>query len=165
VVEVEPADTAPWQTEHGVLAGIALQKGLEQSAKRAGGGGQKAPAQSLIDFLEGRESGAMPATSYFPGVTSAPLEELAPPFIGAALRQGLRRFVRAMPRFHSEEAILLGFETRSSSPVRVPRSEATLEHPEVAGLFPCGEGAGYAGGIVSAALDGMRCAEAVAGRA
>ncbi len=161
VVGVEPGDTAPWQAEHGVLAGIALQGELEHAAKEAGGGGQVAPAQRLLDFLEGGESSDLPETSYFPGVKTALLGELVPKFLGKRLRKGLRRFGRSMKGFHSREALLLGFETRSSSPVRVPRSEESLQHPDVAGLFPCGEGAGYAGGIVSAALDGRKCAEAV----
>lgn len=162
VVEVEPDDTAPWQGEHGVLAGIALQAEVEHAAKLAGGGGQVAPAQRLLDFLARRESSELPDTSYFPGVRPAPLEELLPGFLGVRLRKGLARFGRAMRGYHSEDALLVGFETRSSSPVRVPRSKETLQHPEVGGLTPCGEGAGYAGGIVSAALDGRKCVEAVA---
>jgi uncharacterized FAD-dependent dehydrogenase len=162
VVGVEPEDTEPWQKEHGVLAGIALQEQLETAAKRAGGGGQVAPAQRLLDFLEGKESGDLPKTSYHPGVKSVLLGELLPKFLGRRLRKGLRRFGRSMSGYHTMDALLIGFETRSSSPVRVPRSEETLQHPEVAGLYPCGEGAGYAGGIVSAALDGRRCAEAAA---
>lgn len=161
VVEVEPEDTKPWRDEHGVLAGVALQKEVEQVAKRAGGEGQVAPAQRLLDYLAGRESGSLPKTSYFPGVRAAALDELLPDFIASRLRDGLQRFGKSMKGYHSEESLLLGFETRSSSPVRIPRSEESLQHPEISGLFPCGEGAGYAGGIVSAALDGRRCAEAV----
>lgn len=162
VVGVEPQDTRPWQEEHGVLAGIALQKEVEQAAKRAGGGGQKAPAQRLLDFIDCRESSALPKTSYFPGVTAALLDQLAPEFIATRLRGGLRRFGRSMKGYLSGEALLVGFETRTSSPVRIPRHDETLQHPHLQGLYPCGEGAGYAGGIVSAALDGRRCAEAVA---
>ncbi len=162
VVGVEPEDTSPWQAGHGVLAGVALQAELEHAAKRAGGGGQGAPAQRLLDFLARHESAELPETSYRPGVKAAPLESLMPDFLASRLRKGLRRFGRSMKGYLSEEAVLLGFETRSSSPVKVPRSEQTLQHPDLGGLFPCGEGAGYAGGIVSAALDGRRCAEAVA---
>lgn len=164
VVGIEPGDTDALAAEHGSLAGIVMQKELERSAKQAAGGGQRAPGQRLVDFLAGRNSDALPATSYFPGVDPAPLHEILPPFIATRLAEGLRRFGRKMPGYASEEALLVGFETRTSSPVRIPREESTLMHPEVAGLFPCGEGAGYAGGIVSAALDGVRCAEAAAAR-
>ncbi|MBJ07076.1 MAG: FAD-binding protein [Verrucomicrobiaceae bacterium] len=162
VVSIEPRDTEPWQAEHGVLAGTALQRSVEHAAKAAGGGGQVAPAQRLLDFLEGTLSQDLPGTSYFPGVRPAPLSDLLPDFISRRLREGLLRFGRSMPGYLNGEALLVGFETRSSSPVRIPRDPDRLEHPEVNGLFPCGEGAGYAGGIVSAALDGRRCAEAVA---
>ena len=162
VVGIDPEDTGPWQAEHGILAGVALQREVECSAKKAGGGGQVAPAQRLVDFLEERESQDLPGTSYFPGVCSARLEKLLPGFMGASLRKGLLKFARSMKGYLSEEALLVGFETRSSSPVRIPRDPSTLQHPDVAGLLPCGEGAGYAGGIVSAALDGRKCAEAIA---
>ena len=154
--------TEPWQAEHGILAGVALQREVECSAKKAGGGGQVAPAQRLVDFLERRESQDLPSTSYFPGVRSARLEKLLPDFMGASLRKGLLKFTKSMKGYLSEEALLVGFETRSSSPVRIPRDQLTFQHPDVAGLLPCGEGAGYAGGIVSAALDGRKCAEAIA---
>ncbi len=162
VVGIDPEDTEPWQAEHGILAGVALQREVECTAKKAGGGGQVAPAQRLVDFLEERESQDLPATSYFPGVRPARLEKLLPDFMGASLRKGLLQFARSMKGYLSEEALLVGFETRSSSPVRIPRNPSTLQHPDVAGLLPCGEGAGYAGGIVSAALDGRKCAEAIA---
>ena len=161
VVGIEPEDTVPWRAEHGVLAGPALQREVEKSAKKAGGGGQVAPGQRLVDFLKRRESENLPGTSYYPGVRSARLDELLPEFIGLRLREGLRRFGKSMKGYLSEEALLVGFETRSSSPVRIPRDASSLQHPGVVGLFPCGEGAGYAGGIVSAALDGRKCAEAV----
>ncbi len=163
VVGLEPEDTNPWQAEYGVLAGVAMQKELERAAKSAGGGGQRAPAQRLMDYLRGRGSGPLPATSYFPGVREADLDELLPAGLSTRLREGLKRFGRSMPGFLCEEALLVGFETRTSSPVRVPRHPETLEHPDLGGLFPCGEGAGFAGGIVSAALDGRNCAEAAAG--
>ncbi|MAT46600.1 MAG: FAD-binding protein [Verrucomicrobiaceae bacterium] len=162
VVGIDPEDTEPWQAEHGILAGVALQREVECSAKKAGGGGQVAPAQRLVDFLERRESQDLPSTSYFPGVRSARLEKLLPDFMGASLRKGLLKFTKSMKGYLSEEALLVGFETRSSSPVRIPRDQLTFQHPDVAGLLPCGEGAGYAGGIVSAALDGRKCAEAIA---
>ncbi|TAG10982.1 MAG: FAD-binding protein [Verrucomicrobia bacterium] len=162
VCTVEPEDVHPWHKEHGILAGIAFQKNYEQAAKLAGGGGQVAPAQRAIDFLTGKISHDLPATSYFPGVHSAPLHEILPAWMTSRMRQGLELFGRQMRGYLSSDALLVGFETRTSSPVRIPRRDETLEHPEIAGLFPCGEGAGYAGGIVSAALDGMRIADAVA---
>lgn len=159
VVGVEPEDTAPWRAEHGVLAGMAMQKELERAGKQAGGGGQVAPAQRLVDFLAGRESADLPKTSYFPGVRSVELGGVMPEILSGRLAEGLRRFGRSMRGYGSREALLVGFETRSSSPVRVPRDPDTLQHPDIQGLYPCGEGGGYAGGIVSAALDGRRCAE------
>tara|TARA_B100001093_G_scaffold216991_1_gene208237 strand:- start:1521 stop:3113 length:1593 start_codon:yes stop_codon:yes gene_type:complete len=161
VVTVEPEDVDDFGSEHGVLAGIAFQKHIEQAAKNAGGGGQVAPAQRVVDFLGQRCSARLPDTSYKPGLNSAPLDELMPAFIGDRMREGLSLFGKRMKGYVTEEANLIGFETRTSSPVRIPRDPDTLQHPELARLFPCGEGAGFAGGIVSAALDGMRCAEAL----
>lgn len=160
VATVAPKDVESFAREHGVLAGMAFQKALEQTAKHAGGGGQVAPAQRVTDFLDGRISRDLPETSYFPGVKPAPLHELFPGFLMKEMREGLRLFGRKIRGYISDEALLIGFETRTSSPVRVPRRDDTLEHPDLPGLIPCGEGAGYAGGIVSAALDGMRAAEA-----
>ena len=162
VVSVEPEDTEPFKREHGVLAGIAFQKQLEVAAKQAGGGGQVAPGQRVTDFLRGKTSAHLPKTSYFPGIQSARLDQIMPEWIVSRLRRGLTLFGQQMRGYITEECNLIGFETRTSSPVRVPRDELTLQHPEVKGLYPCGEGAGYAGGIVSAALDGIRCAEACA---
>lgn len=160
VVTVEPEDTKMFAREHGVLAGIAFQRSLEIAACKAGGGMQRAPAQRALDFIAGSISKDLPETSYFPGITSSPLHELLPEFIVSRMRRGLKFFERRMPGYIGEEANLIGFETRTSSPVRIPRDEQTLQHPELAGLFPCAEGAGFAGGIVSAALDGMRCTQA-----
>ncbi len=160
VSTVEPEDLAPLLREHGVLAGIVFQKELERAAKTAGGGGQVAPGQKVSDFLNGKISGTLPDTSYFPGVRPAPLHELLPPAITSRMQEGLRLFDRQIRGYATGNALLLGFETRTSSPVRIPRRDDTLEHPEIASLYPCGEGAGYAGGIVSAALDGMRIADA-----
>ncbi len=160
VATVEPEDVQFLAKEHGVLAGLVFQKELERTAKQAGGGGQVAPGQRATDFLTGKISASLPQTSYFPGLKSAPLHELLPSWITSRMREGFRLFGRQMNGYISEEALLLGFETRTSSPVRIPRHGETLEHPEIIGLFPCGEGAGYAGGIVSAAMDGMRVADA-----
>lgn len=162
VVTVEPEDTAIFQAEHGVLAGIAFQKALEVAAKQAGGGGQVAPAQRVTDFLTGKSSQTLPATSYFPGINSQRIDELLPAWIVERLRRGLTLFGQQMKGYITDECNLIGFETRTSSPLRIPRDSNTLEHPEVRGFYPCGEGAGFAGGIVSAALDGIRCAEAAA---
>lgn len=160
IVTVEPEDLQPMVREHGVLAGMVFQKSLERAAKNAGGGGQTAPAQRVTDYLTGKISSTLPETSYFPGTRPAPLHELLPGWITGRMREGLRLFGKQVPGYVSDRALLLGFETRTSSPVRIPRRDDTLEHPQVAGLYPCGEGAGYAGGIVSAALDGLRCADA-----
>ena len=161
VVTVEPEDTEKFKKEHGVLAGIAYQKDLEIKASKAGGGVQKAPGQRVIDFIKGKLSDSLPDTSYFPGLTSSRLDEILPHDVSYRMKIGLKKFGNQMNGYVGEDANLLGFETRTSSPVRIPRDEQTLQHPEVENLIPCGEGAGYAGGIVSAALDGMRCAEAV----
>ncbi len=163
VVTVEPEDVARFEKEHGVLAGIAYQKELERVAKNAGGGGQVAPGQRVSDFLAGKLSADLPEMSYFPGARSVPLHDLLPSGIVSRMRDGLNLFDRRIRGFAGGQGLLLGFETRTSSPVRIPRDSSTLQHPDLAGLFPCGEGAGYAGGIVSAALDGMRVADAVAG--
>ncbi|HAO66018.1 MAG TPA: FAD-binding protein, partial [Verrucomicrobiales bacterium] len=131
------------------------------TAKQAGGGGQVAPAQRVTDFLKGAVSSTLPKTSYFPGTESVDLNELLPAEITRRLKQGFTLFGNQMPGYITDSAILIGFETRTSSPVRIPRDPDSLEHPMVKGLYPCGEGAGYAGGIVSAALDGLRCAQAI----
>lgn len=162
VVTVEPEDTQAYLPEHGVLAGIAFQKNLEILAKQHGGGGQMAPAQRVTDFIAGRTSTQLPPTSYFPGITPARIDHLLPQWIVYRMRAGLKLFGQQMRGYITDECNLVGFETRTSSPVRIPRHPVTLQHPQLAGLFPCGEGAGFAGGIVSAALDGIRCAEAAA---
>jgi uncharacterized FAD-dependent dehydrogenase len=162
VVTVEPEDTADFTAKHGVLAGIAFQKALEQAAKQHGGGGQVAPGQRVTDFMAGKNSNNLPKTSYFPGITPARIDEILPEWITSRMRSGLDIFGKQMRGYLTEECNLIGFETRTSSPVRIPRDDTKLQHPDIAGLFPCGEGAGFAGGIVSAALDGMRCAEAAA---
>ncbi len=163
VVSVETEDLASY-TNHGELAGLIYQKDLEIIASQSGGGMQRAPGQRLTDFMEGKASSTLPGCSYKPGLTSAPLHELLPPALASRLRRGLANFGKTMRGYVTEEAVLVGVESRTSSPVRIPRDPATLEHVQIARLYPCGEGAGYAGGIVSAALDGVRIAEAVAGR-
>ncbi len=160
VVSVEPEDLVDYSA-HGPLAGMAYQKDLETMAAVAGGGMQKAPAQRVTDFIAGRISASLPTSSYNPGLTSAPLHTLLPSSIADRLRQGFRQFGTTMRGYLTEEAVVVGVESRTSSPVRIPRDPATLEHPTLPGLYPCGEGGGYAGGIISAALDGVRVAEAI----
>ncbi|NWK54107.1 FAD-binding protein [Verrucomicrobiaceae bacterium N1E253] len=163
VVSVDPEDTRSFDAEHGILSGIAFQKEMEVLASRLGGGMQKAPGQRVSDFLDHKLSDSLPDTSYFPGVTSVPLHQEMPAFISTRMQTGLKKFGREMKGYVTEEAGLLGFETRTSSPLRIPREDGHLQHPEWLGLYPCGEGAGYAGGIISAALDGMKCAQAACG--
>jgi uncharacterized FAD-dependent dehydrogenase len=116
----------------------------------------------MIDFVDGRDSKTLPKTSYAPGIHPSRIDKLLPSFISKRLQQGFRDFGRKSKGFLTNEAILIGDETRTSSPVRIPRDNETMSHVTIIGLFPCGEGAGYAGGIVSAAIDGERCADAVA---
>jgi uncharacterized FAD-dependent dehydrogenase len=140
---------------------LEFQAGIERLAYQAGGGSLVAPAQRMLDFVANRLSDNLPANSYIPGTTSADLSSVLPPFIYKRLRQALPAFGKKMKGYYTNEAILVGVESRTSSTVRIPRDRETLQHTGMPGLFPCGEGAGYAGGIVSAAIDGMNCAEAV----
>lgn len=165
VVAINAAeDLLPFQAKYGARAGVKFQQELEQMAFEAGGRTQAAPAQRLVDFVENRLSGSLPETSYQPGIVSAPLHELLPPIIGQSLQEAFRALAKKMKPYYTNEAVLHGVESRTSSPVRIPRDAATLEHPDVRGLYPCGEGAGFAGGIVSAAIDGQKCAEAIIAR-
>jgi uncharacterized protein len=162
VVEIRLEDIPGIEADP-VMAGLHFQAALEREAFRQGGaGGQKAPGQRLTDFLEQRLSADLPATSYIPGVTSSPLHEWLPRGIVDRIREGFQAFEKKMKGFITQEALLVSVESRTSSPIRIPRVRETLSHPDVAGLFPCGEGAGYAGGIVSSAIDGERCAEQAA---
>ena len=161
VTEVRPADFEHLRAEWGELAGLKFQQQFEELARRNGGDRQIAPAQRVADFVAGRASASLARTSYIPGIVPSRLDRWMPGFIAQGLRQGLATFGRRMHGFVTNEAVVVGVESRTSSPVRIPRDPATLMHPEAAGLFPAGEGAGYAGGIISAALDGERIAEAV----
>ena len=161
VTEVRPADFEHLRAEWGELAGLKFQQQFEELARQQGGEHQIAPAQRVADFVAGRPSATLPATSYIPGITPSRLDRWMPPFIADGLRAGIATFGRRMRGFVTADAIVAGVESRTSSPVRIPRDPATLMHPATAGLFPSGEGAGYAGGIISAALDGERIAEAV----
>ncbi len=164
VVEIRPEDLLKY-SDHGEMAGLEFQKELELAAWINGGRTQRAPAQRLMDFVSGRVSSSLPEVSYFPGITSSAINEWLPEQIGSRLREGFRQFGTMMKGFLTNEAVVLGVESRTSSPVRIPRNQETMEHINVSGLYPCGEGSGYAGGIVSSAVDGMRAAEAVAHRA
>ena len=161
VTEVRPADFEHLRAEWGELAGLKFQQQFEELARRHGGDRQIAPAQRVADFVAGRASASLARTSYIPGIVPSRLDRWMPGFIAQGLRQGLATFGRRMRGFVTNEAVVVGVESRTSSAVRIPRDPATLMHPEAAGLFPAGEGAGYAGGIISAALDGERIAEAV----
>lgn len=160
VVEVRDEDLAPFAAE-GPLAGMAFQSSVERLAFEAGGGKQVAPAQRLTDFLAGKVSQDLPDCSYLPGLRSADLREVLPAAILERLQGGFRSFGEKMRGYLSHEAVVVATESRTSSPVRIPRDNESLMHPQAPGLFPSGEGAGYAGGIMSAAMDGERCAEAV----
>jgi uncharacterized FAD-dependent dehydrogenase len=161
VTEVRPEDYAFLMEEHGALAGLVFQQQLEEAARVNGGDRQIAPAQRVSDFVAGRASSSLPATSYIPGLVSSRLDKWMPDFMASALRKGIASFDRKMRGYVTPDAIVVGVESRTSTPVRIPRDGETLMHPELKGLFPAGEGAGYAGGIVSAALDGERVADAV----
>ncbi|MDE7344607.1 MAG: FAD-binding protein, partial [Alistipes sp.] len=161
VTEVRFGDFEHLRAEWGELAGLRFQQRFEQLARQYGGEHQIAPAQRVADFVAGRASASLPATSYIPGIVPSRLDRWMPAFIADALRAGIATFGRRMRGFVTSEAIVAGVESRTSSPVRIPRDPQTLMHPQIAGLFPSGEGAGYAGGIISAALDGERIADAV----
>lgn len=160
VVATDPEDLQPY-LKYGTLAGLRFQQCLERNAWEAGGKTQAAPAQRLVDFCENKISSSLPDTSYKPGVNSVPLNLLLSDNIARRLQQAFRLSAKTMKGYYTNEAILLGVESRTSSPVRIPRNSETLEHPQIKGLYPCGEGAGYAGGIMSAAMDGERCGEAI----
>ena len=161
VTEVRPEDYAFLMEQHGALAGLVFQQQLEEAACANGGDKQIAPAQRVSDFVAGRKSSSLPRTSYIPGLVSSRLDKWMPDFMASALRKGIASFDRKMRGYVTPDAIVVGVESRTSTPVRIPRDGETLMHPELKGLFPAGEGAGYAGGIVSAALDGERVADAV----
>ncbi len=160
VVELKEADFKPFE-KFGPLAAMEFQKAIEKKAWELGGKTQTAPAQRLVDFVEGKVSKDLPKTSYAPGITSIELGNVLPDFIHNALKGGFKAFDKSMRGYLTNEAVVHAPETRTSSPVRIPRDYKTLEHIQIKGLFPCGEGAGYAGGIVSAAIDGEKVANAV----
>jgi len=160
VVEIRLADI-PRLESSGPLAGLNYQLAMEQTAYVNGGGGMIAPAQRLDDFVNNRPSAGLPACSYPPGVVASPLHQWLPDPIRRRLQAAFRAFGQSMKGFLTNDAVVVGVESRTSSSVRIPRNPQTLQHATVRGLFPCGEGAGYAGGIVSCAVDGERAADAV----
>lgn len=162
VTEIRLADFEHLRAEWGELAGLKFQEQFEQLARREGGEHQVAPAQRVADFVAGRSSSGLPRTSFSPGMIPSRLDQWMPEFISEALRAGITTFGRRMKGFVTNEALVAGVESRTSTPVRIPRDADSLMHPQVEALFPTGEGAGYAGGIISAALDGERVADAVA---
>lgn len=165
VVEIHPEDLPDEYQQYGPLAGLKFQEDIEHLAYVNNGGKlQTAPAQRMVDFVKGKVSFDLPKSSYLPGLVSSPLHFWLPPMIGKRLQQGFRDFDRKMRGYLTNEAIIVGVESRSSSPVRIPRNPDTLCHVEIERLYPAGEGSGYAGGITSSAIDGERIAEAIASR-
>ncbi len=162
VVAIELEDLKEYQEQFGLFAGLELQRRVEQAMYNYGDGSQRGPAQRLPDFVRGKQSDTVPASSYIPGLYSAPLHELLPKEIYRRLQRGVEDFGRKMPGYFTEEAVVIGTESRTSAPVRIPRDRKSYMHISVGGLFPAGEGAGYAGGIISAAMDGQNVAKAVA---
>ena len=158
VVQINPEDI-PGSNP---LRGLEYQEALEHLAFEHGGPEAQAPAQRLRDFVEGRESKSLPACSYLPGIIPSRLDQWLPAHIGKRLQQGFRDFDRKYPGFLTNDAVIVGVESRSSSAIRIPRDPDTLQSVSTPGLYPCGEGAGYAGGITSSALDGINAALKIA---
>jgi len=160
VVSIENEDLKDYHS-HGVFANLMFQQEVEQKVFKSGDGSQKAPALRMTDFVNGNLSASLPSSSYIPGLFPAPLQEILPAFVHDRIKQALKVFGSKMKGYLTEEANVIATESRTSAPIKIPRDDDTLMHPGMAGLFPCGEGAGYAGGIVSAAMDGMRVAHKV----
>ena len=157
VIELKLEDFAPY-SKFGALAGLEFQKSIEQKAWHLAGETQKVPAQRMVDFTKNQVSSEIPKTSYVPGTTSVEMGAVFPGFLSQILREGFSEFGKSMKGYLTNEAILHAPESRTSSPVRIPRDSISLEHLQIKGLYPCGEGACYAGGIISAAIDGEKCA-------
>lgn len=161
VTEIRAEDIPKEFQKSGLFAGLEFQQSVERSCFRAAGESQLAPAQRLADFVNNRRTTSLPESSYRPGIISSNMGEWLPDFVTSRLREGLIKMGRKSHGYLTNEAIVLGAESRTSSPLRIPRSNETLEHLQIKGLFPCGEGSGYAGGIVSSAVDGERVAEMI----
>lgn len=160
VVSVNEKDVRAYQN-HGALAALCFQESVERKAYAAGGGKFVAPAQRMVDFAEQKISSDLPHCSYLPGVSSVSLQTVLPPFVYRTLQEGLIAFGKKMKGYYTNEAIVVATESRTSSPVRIPRDKVGLNHPQFKNLYPCAEGAGYAGGIVSAAMDGEKIANII----
>lgn len=158
-IPIDPQKATFYQSP---LSAMQFQADIERQTWLMGGCQQTAPAQRLIDFINNKISTDLPTCSYQPGIVSAQLSDTLPTFVTQRLRQGLYNFGKIAPSYYTNDAVLVAVESRTSSPIRIPRQSDTLQHPQINNLYPCGEGAGYAGGIVSAAIDGIRCAEAIA---
>jgi len=160
VVSIEEKDVQAFN-KYGPLSAMYFQQSVEQNAFLAGGGKLVAPAQRLADFTENKLSGSLPDCSYLPGIHSVSMKEVLPAFVSERLRLGFREFGKKMKGYITNDAVVVATESRTSSPVRIPRNPDNLQHPQIENLYPCGEGAGYAGGIVSAAMDGERVASLI----
>jgi uncharacterized FAD-dependent dehydrogenase len=160
VVTIEEKDIQPFK-KHGALAGMYFQQSVEQKAYTAGGGKLVAPAQRLIDFTKNNISSSLPDCSYLPGIHAADLRTVLPKQVHESLQNAFREFGNKIRGYFTNDAVVVATESRTSSPVRIPRDQQTLQHPQIKDLYPCGEGAGYAGGIVSAAMDGERIANVI----
>jgi len=159
VVSVDEKNIAAFK-KHGPLAGLYFQQSIEQKAFKAGGGKLVAPAQRMVDFASGKTSSSLPDCSYLPGIHATSLKDVLPPFVHQSLQTAFQEWGKRMRGYFTNEAVVVATESRTSSPVRIPRDES-LQHPQIRNLYPCAEGAGYAGGIVSAAMDGERVANAI----
>lgn len=160
VVNIEDKNIPGFQ-KYGALAMMYFQESVEQKAFLAGGGKFVAPAQRMVDFSEKKHSSSLPDCSYLPGIQSSLLNNVLPGFVYQSLSKGFKKFGEKMRGYYTNEAIVVATESRTSSPVRIPRDNILLTHPQIKNLYPCGEGAGYAGGIVSAAMDGENVAKAI----
>ncbi len=160
VVAVDDFDFKPFEKDEELRA-LSFQQSVEQKCFEMANGTQKAPAQRLVDFVEGKTSSTLPDTSYIPGLTASNLKDVLPEKVSQVLKEGFKAFGKKLKGYYTNDAQVVATESRTSSPVNIPRDKVTLEHPEVKGLFPCGEGAGYAGGIMSAAIDGEKCMSAI----
>jgi uncharacterized FAD-dependent dehydrogenase len=160
VVSIEPQDLSKEFKEPFIC--LEFQKEIEKKAWELAGKTQRVPAQRLVDFIENKKSETLPNSSYQPGLVSVNLHELFPKFVAQRLKRAFIDFGNKMPGFLSDEAVLHAPESRTSSPISIPRDKETLQHIQISGIYPCGEGAGYAGGIVSAAVDGINCAKKIA---
>jgi uncharacterized FAD-dependent dehydrogenase len=161
VVSVEEKNVQAFK-KYEALAGMYFQQSVEQKAFEAGGGKLVAPAQRLMDFSQGKTSASLPDCSYLPGVRSADLKQVLPDFVHQSLQTAFREFSKKMKGYFTNDAVVVATESRTSSPVRIPRDHISMQHPQIKNLYPCGEGAGYAGGIVSAAMDGEKIANQIA---